>query len=117
MKDEKDSECKGEAKCISIEELQTKQDGDYVCDGKSLYEYLTVDKIGDETFPSGICATKVANTFVDSGPAVFFDIGCACKNQRLGSIRLHVTPARPFPGAAFVPAMVLIGTPLALSVI
>eukprot|EP01083_Nonionella_stella_P279794 951698_1 len=101
MKDEKDSECKGEAKCISIEELQTKQDGDYVCGDKSLYEYLTVDKIGDETFPSGICATKVANTFAAGGPDVFFDIGCACKNQRLRSIHLH-TPIRPFPGAAFV---------------
>eukprot|EP01083_Nonionella_stella_P279793 951696_1 len=100
MKEHK--ECNGGEKCEPLHKLQNKAGVDYVCGDKSLYEYLTVDKIGDETFPSGICATKVANTFAAGGPDVFFDIGCACENQRLRSIMINVTAVQPVAGAAFV---------------
>eukprot|EP01083_Nonionella_stella_P071733 192850_1 len=99
LEDKKEhKECKGGEKCEPLHKLQNKAGVDYVCNGTALYEYLTAQIVAG-SFPSGICATKVTPPII-GGTTAIFDIGCACKNQRLkGMVAGSNTP---WPGAALV---------------
>eukprot|EP01083_Nonionella_stella_P071732 192849_1 len=98
LEDKKEhKECKGGEKCEPLKKIENKNGEDYVCSNgtstQSLYEYLTEDTMysGDKTFPSGICVTKFPSPIAD--PTVFFDLGCACPNQRLRTLRVYTSSA------------------------